>query len=151
MLGCVIRLVQLWGQSIHNSGEHQQGYLKKTNLIMVAAVAVCWAHLAVHESLQLQLSDAKLPVLFSQTPAGLSKVELGSPHHTHVLWGLTQLQLVCTLQLEVLKTPGGQKDNVLFYTCSTSLQQWMCVSADVRPDQDVELFTLHLHVILLLV
>lgn len=70
-----------------------------------AVVVPCCAHLTVHESLQLQLSNAKLAVLFGQTPAGLGKVDLCSPHHTHILWGLAQLQLVCPLQLEILKTP----------------------------------------------
>lgn len=64
------------------------------------------AHLAVHESLQLQLSDTKLSILFSQTPASLSEVYLRSPHYTHVLGRFTQFQLVCPLQLEILETPG---------------------------------------------
>lgn len=72
-------------------------------------VAPCCAHLTVHESLKLQLSNAKLAVLLGQTPAGLGKADLGSPHHTHILWRLTQLQLVCPLQLEVLKTPDGKR------------------------------------------
>lgn len=66
-------------------------------------------HLTVHKSLQLQLSDAELSVLFGQTPAGLSKVDLRPPHHTHILWGLTQLQLVRPLQLEVLKAPERKR------------------------------------------
>lgn len=70
---------------------------------------VCSAYLTVHKSLQLQLGNAELAVLFSQTPAGLSKVDLCSPHHAHVLWGLTQLQLVCPLQLKVLKTPERER------------------------------------------
>lgn len=115
---------------------------------------LCPPHLAVHESLQLQLSDAKLAVLFGQTPAGLSKVDLRSPHHAHVLWRLTQLQLVCTLQLEVLETPGGEKVYVFFFFTSaptTSSGYNMCARADLRPDENVELLALHLHVILLLV
>lgn len=32
-----------------------------------------------------------------------------------------------------------------------SSQYWMHLSADVRPDENVELFTLHLHVVLLLI
>lgn len=49
------------------------------------------AHLTVHESLELQLGNSKLTVLFSQAPAGLGKVDLSSPHHAHILGGLTQL------------------------------------------------------------
>lgn len=60
-------------------------------------------YFAVHESLELQLSDAKLAVLLSQTPAGLGKVDLCSPHHAHILWRFSQLQLVRPLQLEVLE------------------------------------------------
>lgn len=88
--------------------------------------AACCAHLAVHESLQLQLSDTKLAVLFSQTPAGLGKVDLGSPHHTHILWGLTQLQFVRTLQLEVLKTPG-EKRHLKKTTCVQCLPNTGCI------------------------
>lgn len=69
-------------------------------------------HLTVHESLQLQLGDAKLAVLLGQTPARLREVDLGSPRHADVLWGLTQLQLVRPLQLEVLKTPERKKKDV---------------------------------------
>lgn len=47
------------------------------------------AHLAVHKSLQLQLSDTELSVLFCQTPAGLCKVDLCSPHYTHILGRFT--------------------------------------------------------------
>lgn len=119
---------------------------------MQTVVAPCCAHLTVHESLKLQLSNAKLAVLLGQTPAGLGKVDLGSPHHTHILWRLTQLQLVCPLQLEVLKTPDGKRRCFLFFLNRVPyLQHRMRVSADVRPDENVELFTLHLHVILLLV
>lgn len=60
-------------------------------------------YFAVHESLELQLSDAKLAVLLSQTPAGLGKVDLRSPHHAHVLGRFSQFQLVRPLQLEVLE------------------------------------------------
>lgn len=76
-----------------------------------------FSYFAVHESLELQLSDAKLAVLLSQAPAGLGKVDLCSPHHAHVLWGFSQLQLVCPLQLEVLETSGKKKkkkDEVYF-------------------------------------
>lgn len=66
-------------------------------------------YFAVHESLQLQLSDAKLAVLLSQAPAGLGKVDLCSPHHAHILRRLSQLQLVCPLQLEVLETSDKKK------------------------------------------
>lgn len=73
------------------------------------------AHLTVHEPLKFQLSNAKLAVLFGQTPAGLSKVDLSSPHYTHVLRRLPQLQFVCTLQLEVLKTPERKTGCFFFY------------------------------------
>lgn len=43
------------------------------------------AHLAVHKSLQLQLCNTKLTILFSQTPTSLSKVDLCSSYHTHIL------------------------------------------------------------------
>lgn len=82
----------------------------------------CRAYLAVHESLQLELSNAKLAVLFSQTPASLCKVDLCPPHHTHVLRRLPQLQLVCPLQLKILKTSERE---ISFNLIALSLQYWM--------------------------
>lgn len=81
------------------------------NLTLVIFIVLCYAHLTVHEPLQLQLSDAELPVLFGQTPAGLGEIDLRPSHHAHILWRLTQLQLVCPLQLEVLETPERKKEN----------------------------------------
>lgn len=74
-----------------------------------------FTYFAVHESLELQLGDAKLAVLLSQAPAGLGKVDLRSPHHTHVLWRFSQLQLVCPLQLEVLETSDKKKNGEEVY------------------------------------
>lgn len=147
MLCCVIRLVQLLEESFHRFINIQQW----CRVIMaVFRGGPCCAHLTVHESLKLQLSNAKLAVLLGQTPSGLSKVDLSSPHHTHILRRLTQLQLVCPLQLEVLKAPETKR-RCLFLSHDPYLQwrKWGC--ADVRPDENVELFTLHLHVVLLLV
>lgn len=83
-------------------------------------VVPCYAHLTVHESLKLQLSNAKLAIFFSQTPAGLGKVDLSSPHHTHILWRLTQLQLVGPLQLEVLKAPDREDKMSICEICTLS-------------------------------
>lgn len=44
-----------------------------------------------------------------------------------------------------------REDVVFFWNRAPYLQHRMRVSADVRPDENVELFTLHLHVVLLLV
>lgn len=71
------------------------------------AGAARWArYLAVEEALQLQLSDAQLPVFLGEAPARLSEVELGPPGHTDVLQLFAQLHLVCPLQLEIFKTPA---------------------------------------------
>lgn len=114
-----------------------------------------FAYFAVHESLELQLSDAKLAVLLSQAPAGLGKVDLCSPHHAHILGRFSQLQLVCPLQLEVLETSDKKKrrrglflnSSVTFFAACDADER-LC---DTRPDEDVELFALHLHVVLFLV
>lgn len=107
------------------------------------------ADLTVHKPLQLQLSNAKLSILFRQTPASLSEVDLRPPHHANVLWRLTQLQLVGSLQLEILKAPGQK--NVNFYLRALFSGGSICKNVDVRPDENVELFALHLHVIFFLV
>lgn len=82
----------------------------------------CCAHLAVHEPLELQLGDSELTVLFGQAPAGLGKVDLSSPHHAHVLGGLTKFKLVRPLQLEVLKAPeeAGMCYRVAFSVLSSA-------------------------------
>lgn len=65
-------------------------------------------YLAVEKALELQLGYAQLPILLSQTPACLGKVEFSPPRHAHIFRLLSQLHLVGSLQLEVLKAPTAE-------------------------------------------
>lgn len=66
-------------------------------------------YLAVEEALEFQLSYAQLPIFLSQAPACLGKVELSPPRHAHILWLLSQLHLVGSLQLEVFEAPAAKR------------------------------------------